>query len=393
MEETTRSSLVFHSALALALPVLAALAVCTEAFESLVVFATGTTALTWLSIMLIGAGVLYEFKLLSLLALYIVAKGSVDRANAILARPARVRRARYAKFAAATVFLTFLVCFLVLEAVFRLLDIVPPEGTYPDDAPRYLVDNSVNSRGMREPWETIPDDDPRRRIAFLGDSFVYGYAVEPEETFTSLVEEMLPNTITINMGGIGSNPKDQYFAYLRLKEETKPDVLVHVIYLNDLDFDLGAMLQGIHRIPRYDSWLARQSFVVRYIEKQIQFHQSHRKTLAYFSGGDTAAQRAASWADFEEYVTLCKEAAEEEGGEYRLVIFPWLYKLDDYPLRHVHRKVGALADRLGVPLLDLLESFKGRDDLELRVGIVDPHPNATGHRIAATAICEFLQNR
>ncbi|MHC4698318.1 MAG: hypothetical protein ACYTFA_16420 [Planctomycetota bacterium] len=393
MKEITRPSLIAHSALALAIPALAALAFCTEAFESLVVFATGTTATTWLSIILVGAGVLYELKLLSLLALYILAGGSVDRANAILAAPDRVRRARYIKFAAATVLLTFLVSFFVLEVVFRFFAIVPPEGTYPEDAPRFLVDNSVNSRGMREPWETIPDDDPRRRIAFLGDSFVYGYAVEPEETFTSLVEEMLSDTITINMGGIGSNPEDQYFAYSRLKDETRPDVLVHVIFLNDLDFDLGSMLQSIHRIPHHDSWLARQSYVVRYIEKQIQFLRSYRKTLDYFSGGETAARRAASWAKFEKYVTLCKEAAEEGGGEYRLVIFPWLYKLDDYPLRHVHRKVCALARKLGVPLLDLLGSFEGLDGLELRVGKVDPHPNAAGHRIAAAAISEFLESR
>jgi len=164
-----------------------------------------------------------------------------------------------------------------------------------------------------------------------------------------------------------------------------------VIYLNDLDFYLGHLLVGIHHIPRRDSWMASQSKVFRYVEKTWQSRRAYRKTIEYFSGGETADQRRKSWSEFEKYVTLTKEAVEDVDAEYLLVIFPWLYELDDYPLRHVHSRILAFARALDVPMLDLLDTFEGMNDEALRVDEVDSHPNAAAHRIAANALRDFIE--
>ena len=44
----------------------------------------------------------------------------------------------------------------------------------------------------------------------------------------------------------------------------------------------------------------------------------------------------------------------------------------------------------GVPHLDLLDTFDGRDPSDLVVGRFDAHPNEEGHRIAAEAILPWL---
>ena len=390
----TKSRLLTHSILAIALPLLSVSAIGTDAFEALAVFTLSSTPLIWLAIFAIGTTAYCESRFLVSLAQLVIARGSLERVNAIRCDPGRVQRARHWKFAGATVCLTLLVLFLILEVVLRMFTIVPPEGKFPRGAAiDFSVDNSVNSRGLREPWESIAADDPRRRIAVLGDSFVYGFGVEREETFTSLLEQLLPNAITINMGVSGSNPKEQYAALLKWREEIRPEVVVHVIYLNDLDFCLGYLLAGIHYIPRRDSWVASQSKVFRYVEKTWQSRRAYAKTIEYFSGGETAEQRKKSWDEFEKYVTLTRGAVEDVGGEYLLVIFPWLYQLDDYPLRHVHARIQTFARALDVPMLDLLDTFEGMNGAALRVDEVDSHPNPAAHRIAADALRDFIEEQ
>jgi len=381
-----------QSVLAVALPASLAVFANTETFASLAEAAVATTLTIWLSIIAASIAAIGEFVFLASLARIVIARGSLQRYHDRQSDPTRIRRVRHFRFALATVALTLVASFILLETAFRLFSIVPPEGKFPRGEVRFDVDNSVNALGLREPWETIAPDDTRKRIAFLGDSFVYGYAVDREKTFTSLVEQTLPDTITINMGQAGTNPKGQYHAFMKLKDQVQPDILVHVIYLNDLDFYLGDLLKGIHFIPRTDSWLATQSRVVRYLEKTWQARQARVKTIAYFSGGETQTRREESWREFRKYVRLTKQATEDVGAEYLLVVFPWLYRLDNYPLTNIHEKMRAFAKELNVPMLDLLDTFKNRNATELRVNDMDSHPNPAAHRIAASAICDFIEN-
>ncbi len=74
-----------------------------------------------------------------------------------------------------------------------------------------------------------------------------------------------------------------------------------------------------------------------------------------------------------------------------LVLFPELHELDgDYPFENVHRRVREAAEGLGIPVLDLLDAFRGQDAADLWVHPTDHHPNARAHAIAASAIADFL---
>jgi hypothetical protein len=67
--------------------------------------------------------------------------------------------------------------FGLAELTLRIFDIQPPPPMpdhFADDA---RVDNTRNALGLREDWDTLPENDTRLRIAFLGDSMTYGYCV------------------------------------------------------------------------------------------------------------------------------------------------------------------------------------------------------------------------
>ena len=150
-------------------------------------------------------------------------------------------------------------------------------------------------------------------------------------------------------------------------------------------------LDEIYRIRDDDVWVGKTSYVLRFAETQIRYWLAWNKTIDYFRGGRTGAERAVAWAKFRVDIRACKAAAENGGAVYALVLFPWLVRLDDYLLTDVHEEMRRVASELDVPYLDLLEVFAGRDAEALRVSLANEHPNATGHRLAADRIVRFLR--
>jgi len=296
-------------------------------------------------------------------------------------------------------FRIFAVCASVIaalalsEVLFRVCEIRPPTHSPPPDHQK--VDDHRNTLGLRERWDRLDTSDKRLRIAFLGDSFTFGESVEPEETFVRLVEPLLVPTwpsgvVTINVGLPGTGPGKQVEKYLEVRQELCPEVLVHVIYVNDIGAHLADLVHWIHSIRDSRLWLGTWSYVLRYAEAQIRYVLARRHTDDFFHGGHTVEERRAAWGTFARDVARCKAAAEEGGAKYCVVLFPWISGLDHYPLTDLHQKILRLASELGVPFVDLLEVFTGLSDASLRISSVDEHPNPEGHRLAARRIALFL---
>ena len=93
---------------------------------------------------------------------------------------------------------------------------------------------------------------------------------------------------------------------------------------------------------------------------------------------------------FESLAELAQRA-RADGAEFRLVLFPGLQRLDsDYYQNLVYSKVEAFGAARGIQVVNLFPDFRGRDPFELHVSIVDAHPNAKGHAIAADALFSAL---
>ena len=141
-----------------------------------------------------------------------------------------------------------------------------------------------NSLGLRD---IEHDAAPKPTIAFVGDSFVWGYDAEANERFTELLREKMPAHRIVNAGVTAYGTDQEYLLLRRLWRSIKPDVVVLMVCVDNDRKDNtvntrqdgpykpyfavapgGGTFRGIP-VPRSrhlyfaDNWLARNSWVMR----------------------------------------------------------------------------------------------------------------------------------
>jgi lysophospholipase L1-like esterase len=92
-----------------------------------------------------------------------------------------------------------------------------------------------NSRGIRDSDKGYTKPLGIRRIIILGDSFMWGYGVENSEMFSTVLQELVPGSETINFGVNGYSTVQEL---VRLETEGlryEPDVTLLVFVWNDLE--------------------------------------------------------------------------------------------------------------------------------------------------------------
>lgn len=94
----------------------------------------------------------------------------------------------------------------------------------------------IDERGFRRrgaPFEGVENSAPR--IAFLGDSFTWGWGVGQGESFTDRLQELLGNTAHVqNFGVSGYSTGQERLLLEELVLPSKPEVVVVMFYGNDL---------------------------------------------------------------------------------------------------------------------------------------------------------------
>ena len=84
----------------------------------------------------------------------------------------------------------------------------------------------------------------KKRMVFLGDSFVWGYDVEYGERFTELLQERLPDWEIINMGISGYSTDQELLLIEKWFDNYKPDIVFVIVCDND---SLGNRSNKMHR--------------------------------------------------------------------------------------------------------------------------------------------------
>jgi hypothetical protein len=139
-----------------------------------------------------------------------------------------------------------------------------------------------NSLGLRDIEHEAA---PRPAIAFVGDSFVWGYDAEQSERFTEVLRAKMPEHRIVNAGVTAYGTDQEYLVLRRLWDRITPDVVVLIVCVDNDRKDntvntrsdgpykpYFSMANGEFRgIPvpwsRHlyfaDNWLARNSWVLR----------------------------------------------------------------------------------------------------------------------------------
>ena len=141
-----------------------------------------------------------------------------------------------------------------------------------------------NSLGLRD---IEHDATPKPTIAFIGDSFVWGYDAEVNERFTEVLRPRMPGHRIVNAGVTAYGTDQEYLLLRRLWSRIKPDVVVLMVCIDNDRKDNtvntrqdgpykpyfamaqdGGAFKGIpvpwsRHLYFSDNWLARNSWVVR----------------------------------------------------------------------------------------------------------------------------------
>lgn len=104
----------------------------------------------------------------------------------------------------------------------------------PGESHHYIKTNSIGFRDNTYPPKK------KKKILFLGDSFVSNLAVKENEVFTEVLEKSLNNTEVLNFGVNGYGQVQEYLLLKKWLNEIKPDLIILMIYIrNDFSENIG----------------------------------------------------------------------------------------------------------------------------------------------------------
>jgi lysophospholipase L1-like esterase len=269
----------------------------------------------------------------------------------------------------------------------------------------------VNDAGYRGPDRSLAKEAGVFRIALLGDSMTFGWAVREEEAFAARLERRLNEALpdarheVLNFAMIGYNTAQEAEACTLDVLPYAPDLVLLGFFMNDVDppvrgsrawerahtekppRDLFGTLRARLDPTRLRAWkLARTRAAA--LARRAGFAPRGAITQAY---AETFAARGPAWRACEEALLAARDATAARGGRFAVVVLPAMVSLDDsYPLRAAHEQVVAFCAGAAIPAIDLLAAFAGQDAARLAATPLDNHMNAAGHAIAAEAIFEWL---
>ena len=312
--------------------------------------------------------------------------------------------------------------------------------------PEFDVDYVINSEGMRdrEPGETSSD----HSVLLFGDSFAEGWGVELDETTGELLEVDLNESgcecEVINYGTAGFGTDQQLLLYERSSRKKSADVVLVLFYGNDLwnnylnrgigaergfkpRFRLGddkrLRLTGVP-VEKSAFWspesprpLAEQlrrylfehwhliALVRKAMAAEIPPRQQRDFYGALYGDGVWSSQFDKVWRLTAGVLAAFAEQVGASGARMLLVYAPSIVQIEEenwrskrtlhglldreFNLEKPNLRLSDIAATHGVDLLDLTPSFAVAASRQ-RLFFDDSHWNPAGHRVAATAIREYL---
>ncbi len=269
-----------------------------------------------------------------------------------------------------------------------------PDGYF---GPEGRITYRMNGFGLRG-----ADFEPRKpvgtyRVLCLGDSFTFGEGVKEEDSYPARIEDRIgpPGGETrvevINAGVQAFGTRLETMLLQRL-QPIDPDLVLVGFVLNDATDGARtiAMHEQLRDVPV--SALGRRLRIVGLPEtilKRARLQQEYVRTTR-----ESFTESSQEWQFCQQAFSMLAETTRNEGIPILVVIFPLFWELDEnYPFTDLHETVTDACAAAGLPVLDLLETYRGRPAATLWAHPTDQHPNALAHELAADAIATELSKR
>ncbi|MCH7878168.1 MAG: SGNH/GDSL hydrolase family protein [candidate division Zixibacteria bacterium] len=264
------------------------------------------------------------------------------------------------------------------------------------------ISYQTNERGFRGPH--IPGKSDIFRIAALGNSCTFGWAVPYREIFTTQLEVLLNNIQVINCGSPGYSSHQGKILTADLLETLMPDMLLIMFGWND-HWPASQNLQDKHQeMPA--QWLLD----IQNTLSGLEIYKAVRKlSLTIFrpdsppaSFSQISGPRRVGIIDFESNLAeIIKQARAAQAVP--VLLSPPIASLANYfpgvtkaPFHRLHAEyqlaIRRVAERAGVLFVDLQPPFDRRNDLYDNPRDDPVHFNAAGHLLAAREIVRVVGN-
>jgi lysophospholipase L1-like esterase len=251
----------------------------------------------------------------------------------------------------------------------------------------------TNSWGMRDDEPLPKNDRSVHRIAVLGDSFTFGFGVSGEDTYPNVLERLLNKEIkggkheVLNFGVGGYSTRDEALVLRHKALDWNPDLVIVGYFLNDPEVD---PVQPLHAYYQKTSWWQHVN-LLRLIAKA-----KHRLDVRIYGGGDDCrylyAPTQPQWQGMVEALGEIAGMAAERKIPVLLIIFPMTMDKPwaDYPYRDLHRQLEGAAERMGIHVIDLYETYRQYPGRVLMVDSGDSHPSKTAHEVTADVVYRWI---
>jgi hypothetical protein len=250
--------------------------------------------------------------------------------------------------------------------------------------------NTVGCRDVEWRREETPEV---RRIAFLGDSFTYGWGIEEEkDRFTNLLQKRFdsrsPGSVEVmNVAFPGWGTGDQLEPAVNIIQLFGVDEIVLCYVFNDAekliprnsDFDPT-------RPPNPRLFNPDSSCLVDYVYRAIVLPR-HPTVRRYHEWLSSAYTDPALWDAHKRQLLGIARACQERGVTFRVVLLPFIRIAGTgFDQRLYHRQFREFLEENRLSCHDLLDVLEGKDGGDLVVNHLDAHPNKDAHRLFADHI-------
>jgi lysophospholipase L1-like esterase len=257
----------------------------------------------------------------------------------------------------------------------------------------------INAAGFRDDVD-YPEAKPGGtfRVVVLGDSFTFAGKVALADTMAKVLESRLGTGSSmrfevLNLAVPGYNTDQEATTLEDVGLRYAPDVVIVSFVLNDA-LPAGQLVPKAPRIPEPLRRILKRSYLVQFLyDREKRLRSVWKKGT--FKGASEVSDLRADTPGFHRVEAALTRIRDVTTGRAKLlvVIWPMLERLDAYPFGPEHALVAATCERLGIPALDLLPVFRGRDEKALWVAASDHHPNADAQALAAESVAAEVRKR
>jgi len=113
------------------------------------------------------------------------------------------------------------------------------------------TDVTINARGFRGPMIPYERTPGKKRVEVLGDSYVWGYGVNENEMFTSVLPGYLGGAEVVNLGVTGYSTDQELLVYEDEGYKYNADAVVLVFCMNDVDGNTASVQYATYEKPLF----------------------------------------------------------------------------------------------------------------------------------------------